>query len=131
MPWAWSCSSSAPPPPSQAMRVIKPLRLSLVQRVLTVRREHHLGVGILVFFPFEAPEHPLFEVSMWRHLGKVLDQDTLLDEGLPKPRGEVLVLGKAFSPGGEPRPVFAPRLAAGPVDKTVYVVGRRRWAFGG
>src|SRR5262245_60379695 len=113
------------------MRVIKPLRLSVFQRVVTLRRAHHLSVGISVFFPFEAPEIALMEVAMWQQAMKVLGKDAALDEGNPKPRGEVLVLGKAFSPGGQPRPVFAPRVQVGSVDKTVMAVGRRRWSLTG
>src|SRR5689334_6561772 len=113
------------------MRVIKPFRLSVFQRVLTVRRTHHLSLGLSVLFPFEAPEIALMEVAMWQHAMKYLGKDGALDEGMPKPRGEVLVLGNAYSPGGEPRPVFAPRLQVASVDKTVFATGRRRWAFGG
>ncbi|WP_437871002.1 DUF2169 domain-containing protein [Sorangium sp. So ce363] len=117
------------------MRVIKPLRLSVLQRVLTVRRNHHLSIGLLVFFPLDAPEIPLPEVSMWQRVMPALGKDGLLDEGMPKPRGEVLVFGKAFSPGGEPRPAFAAGLQVGPVDKplvdkSVAVVGKRRWHLG-
>ncbi|WP_437592524.1 DUF2169 domain-containing protein [Sorangium sp. So ce1000] len=117
------------------MRVIKPLRLSVLQRVLTVRRNHHLSIGLLVFFPLDAPEVPLPEGSMWQRVMPALGKDGLLDEGMPKPRGEVLVFGKAFSPGGEPRPAFAAGLEVGPVDeplvdKSIAVVGKRRWHHG-
>ncbi|WP_437281263.1 DUF2169 domain-containing protein [Sorangium sp. So ce375] len=117
------------------MRVIKPLRLSVLQRVLTVRRSHHLSIGLLVFFPLDAPEVPLPEVSLWQRVTPALGKDGLLDEGMPKPRGEVLVFGKAFSPEGEPRPAFAAGLQVGPVDeplvdKSVAVVGKRRWHLG-
>src|SRR5262249_51799236 len=42
-------------------------------------------------------------------------------------RGEVLLTGYAFPPGGKPAPVTAARLAVGPVDKTIWVVGDRFW----
>ncbi|WP_437758611.1 DUF2169 domain-containing protein [Sorangium sp. So ce1389] len=117
------------------MRVIKPLRLSVLQRVLTIRRTHHLSVGLVMFFPLDAPEVPLPEVSMWQRVMPALGKDALLDEGMPKPRGEVLVFGKAYSPGGEPRPAFAAGVTVGPadkplVDKSVAVVGKRRWHHG-
>ncbi len=63
------------------MRVIKPLRLSLNQRVLTVRRAHHLSVGLLVYFPFEAPGVALPEVSLWRNIAPIVGKDAILDEG--------------------------------------------------
>ncbi len=54
---------------------------------------------------------------MWQRVMPALGKDGLLDEGMPKPRGEILVFGKAFSPGGEPRPAFAAGLEVGPVDR--------------
>lgn len=117
-------------------RVIKPLRLSLNQRVVTVRRAHHLSVGMLMYFPFEAPEVALPEVGMWQQVATTLGKDAIFDEGLPKPRGEVLVFGRAFAPGGEPKPTFSARLRvdrgdASLVDKSIYVVGKRRWQLTG
>ncbi|HZF50028.1 MAG TPA: DUF2169 domain-containing protein [Polyangiaceae bacterium] len=113
------------------MRLIKPLRLSIVQRMLTVRRDSRLCVGLLVYFPFEAPDHALPEIAMWQRVVKEVGKDAALDEGLAKPRGEILVHGKAFAPGGQPKPVVQARLEAGPIDKSLYVVGRRRWTFRG
>ena len=117
-------------------RVIKPLRISLNQRVVTVRREHHLSVGMLMYFPLEAPEVPLPEPGMWQQVGKTLGKDAIFDEGLPKPRGEVLVFGRAYAPGGQPQRGFAARLRvdrgeAALVDKSVYAVGKRRWQVNG
>ncbi|MCC6555916.1 MAG: DUF2169 domain-containing protein [Polyangiaceae bacterium] len=112
------------------MRVIKPFRLSILQRVLTVRRTHHLGIGALVLFPFDAPEVALPEITMWQKVAPALGKDAILDEGMPKPRGEVLAFGSAFAPGKQARPAFSARIQVASIDKTLYVVGRRRWKSG-
>lgn len=112
------------------MRVIKPQRISVLQRVFELRRERFLALGLCAYVPLDAPELPLPEVSMWQEIPRQLGKDTALDEGLPKPRGEVLVFGKAFSAGGVPRPAFRARVHVGPIDKAVYVVGKRRWENG-
>ncbi|MDI1445990.1 DUF2169 domain-containing protein [Polyangium sp. 6x1] len=122
------------------MRVVKPQRLSVFQRVFTLRGEHHLSVGICAYFPLEAPEVPLPEDAMWQRvtpeLGKgAAGAEPILDEGMPKPRGEILVYGTAFAPGGKASPAFAARLKLGPaekpiLDKTVYAVGKRVWKNG-
>jgi uncharacterized protein YjbI with pentapeptide repeats len=112
------------------MRVVKPQRLSILQRSFEVRQQRLLSVAVLAFVPFEAPELPLPEVSLWQLLPRQMGKDVALDEGLPKPRGEILVFGKAFAPGGKPRPAFSVRAGVGPVDKTIYVVGKRRWVLG-
>jgi hypothetical protein len=107
------------------MRLIKPLRLSIVQRMLTVRRDSRLCVGLLVYFPFEAPDHALPEIAMWQRVVKEVGKDAALDEGLAKPRGEILVHGKAFAPGGQPKPVVQARLEAG------RSINRSTWSGGG
>jgi len=117
-------------------RVIKPLRLSLNQRVVTVRRAHHLSVGMLMYFPLDAPDVALPEVGMWQQVAVTLGKDAIFDEGLPKPRSEVLVFGRAYAPGGKPSPSFAARLrvergGGSLVDKSIYVVGKRRWQLTG
>jgi len=78
------------------MRVIKPLRLSLLQRVLTVRRAHHLSVGIFVYFPFEAPEAPLFEVAMWKQIAATLRQDAAKVKGERDSMPELFLLAESL-----------------------------------
>ncbi|KYF90705.1 hypothetical protein BE20_16880 [Sorangium cellulosum] len=112
------------------MRVIKPQRVSILQRVFELKQERFLALGLTAYVPLDAPELPLPEIAMWQEVAKQLGKDAALDEGLPKPRGEVLVFGKAFSAGGQPRPAFRARVQVGPIDKVVYVVGKRRWERG-
>lgn len=117
------------------MRIIKPQRLSIQQRVFEIRRERYLAIGVSAYVPFEAPDLPLPEISMWQELPRQMGANVALDEALPKPRGELLVHGKAFAPGGAPQPAFRARVTLGPsdkavIDKTIYVVGKRRWVRG-
>ncbi len=113
------------------MRVIKPQRLSVLQRVFEVQGERRLCLVVAAYLPFEAPEVPLPEASMWQVVPKQLGRDAALDEVLPKPRGEVLMFGTAYAPGGVPRPAFQVRVQVGAIDKVAYVVGQRRWSLGG
>lgn len=113
------------------MRVIKPLRLSVLQRVLTMSGQHQLAVGLLAYFPFAAPEVVLPESSLWKQATKSLGKDCVFDEAVPKTRAEFLVFGKAYCPGGVARPAFAARCQVGPVDKSLYVAGNRRWKASG
>jgi hypothetical protein len=53
-----------------------------------------------------------------------------LDEVIPKPRGEALLLGSAHAPGGKPVTAMCVRLAVGQVDKRLRVVGERGWRQG-
>lgn len=113
------------------MRLIKPLRLSITQRVITYRRKHRLCVGVLTYFPLSAPEVLLPEMQLWQQTAEHLGT-SLLDECRPKPRGEVLVYGSAYAPGGEPTSAFPVTLSAlrgeeELLERRLAVVGDRRW----
>src|SRR5262249_2341886 len=101
------------------MRAIKPQRISVLERAFEVRHEPLPAIGLTAYVPFEAPELLLPEISMWKELAAQAGKDVAIDEGLPKPRGEVLLFGKAFAPGAAPRPAFQVRIAVGSVQKTV------------
>jgi len=109
------------------MKVIKPLNQSLLYKVFEEARKYYLSVAILSFFPFETAYGLLSEVDLWKYAGSELDKDAMLDMCMPKPKGEVLVVGKCFAPKGEPVSVSEVRLRIGPIDKTLYVFGDRFW----
>ena len=114
------------------MKVIKPQRLGLLQRVVQHRRRCTLVVSVLVYVPLDSPRTPLMEMSLWKDLAEVLPGG-VLDEGNPKPRGEVLVSGSAYAPGDERVQAVMVRLAveragAALVDKKLAAIGDRWWA---
>jgi uncharacterized protein YjbI with pentapeptide repeats len=51
----------------------------------------------------------------------------MLDMCMPKPKGEVLVVGKCLAPGGKPVPAYEVHLKIGSIDKTLHVFGDRFW----
>jgi len=112
------------------VRIIKPQRISVLQRAFEVRGDKLLALGLTAYVPFSAPELALPEISMWQELPKQAGKDVIVDEGLPKPRGEVLCFGKVFAPGGKARAVVQPRVRVGSVDKSLYAIGERRWVRG-
>jgi uncharacterized protein YjbI with pentapeptide repeats len=110
------------------MKVIKPLNQSLLYKVFEEARKYYLSVAILSFFPFEPSSGLLSEVDLWKYAGSELDKNAMLDMCMPKPKGEVLVVGKCFAPKGEPVSASEARLCIGPIDKTLYVFGDRFWS---
>jgi uncharacterized protein YjbI with pentapeptide repeats len=110
------------------MKVIKPLNQSLLYKVFEEEKKCYLSVTILSFFPFEGSSGLLSEIDLWKYAGTELGKDAMLDMCMPKPRGEVLVVGKCFAPGSEPVPASEVRLRFGPIDKTLYVFGDRFWS---
>lgn len=108
------------------MKVLKPQRLGLLQRVVEHERRCSLVLSALVYVPLRSPRRLLTEASLWLELaGEV--EGGVVDEGLPKPCGEVLVSGRAFAPGGTPAPAVMVRLQLGSIDKKLAVLGDRFW----
>ncbi|MFO0587752.1 MAG: DUF2169 domain-containing protein [Polyangiaceae bacterium] len=108
------------------MKVIKPLRLGVLYRVLEHRRRLHLSVAIVAFFPFQSPTALLHEQGLWPFLAEQLGA-AALDAGMPKARREILVTGSAFPPNKAPAPACRVRVQLGPIDKSLLVFGDRHW----
>lgn len=116
------------------MKVIKPQRLSLLQRIVTHERRHTLVVSVLVYVPLDSPRNLLTEQNLWNDVGDQIPGG-IVDEGLPKPCSEVLVSGFAFAPGGVPAAAVDVRVAMSRdgeslVDKRLAVWGNRYWEGG-
>ncbi len=109
-------------------RILKPLRLSTLHRVLTLNGKPYLVVVTLAAVPFDLGARIIPEAALWKLVGDALGA-TPLDECLPKSRAEVLVSGFCFPPGGSHTASYC-RMRAGDLDKTVAVVGERFWNDG-
>ncbi|MCD0502837.1 DUF2169 family type VI secretion system accessory protein, partial [Bordetella petrii] len=112
------------------MKIIKPLRLSLMSRPYRLRRRQRLGLGVFALASL-APQ-PLLqpEADMWQLLGDVLDNDGILDLGIPKPCAEFLVSGCAY-PAASQRPgTCAVQVRVGDLRKSLMVFGDRYWLDG-
>ncbi|MBZ5710476.1 DUF2169 family type VI secretion system accessory protein [Nannocystis pusilla] len=111
------------------MRVVKPGKLGVLTRCYEHERRYYMGVSVLAFIPIglAAPAPILLsEVDMWKFAAKQLGGGSL-DVGIPKRRGEFLVIGKAYAPGGAARPRFSASAQVGASKKTVEVFGDRSW----
>lgn len=112
------------------MKVVKPMKLGALTRVFELKRQAYFVATVFVFFPLDDADSLLPEINLWKLMPKELGQDGILDEGMRKPRGEVLVDGSGYAPGGKPREAFSVRVKLGTVDKSIFVVGDRVWKQG-
>jgi len=110
------------------MKIIKPQKLGLLTRPFERQGTFFLVVTPLVFFDLGPAPSVLTEVDMWKALAPELG-DQVLDQAMPKARGEVFVWGRVY-PAQPPRPTAVARLTLGSVDKTVYAIGDRTWRRG-
>jgi len=108
------------------MKTIKPLNQSLLYKTYEANKKFYLCTVILSYFSFDSPSL-LSEPDLWKFAGAELGKNAMLDMCMPKPKGEVLVVGKCFSPEGKPAPAYEVNLQMGPIDKTLYVFGDRFW----
>jgi len=109
------------------MKAIRPLCQGLLYKTFEANRSFYLCTAIIGFFSFESSSTLLSEPDLWRFASSELGKDAMLDMCMPKPKGEVLVIGKCFAPEGKPVPAYEVRLQIGPIDKTFYVFGDRFW----
>lgn len=111
------------------MRILKPLTLAALPRAFDFRGERQLQVAMLGFFTLgAAPTGRLLpEQAGWEALLPALPAGEPIDELLPKPRAEVLVLGEACTPDATSQTEQRVRLRIGNIDKSVQVFGDRQW----
>jgi uncharacterized protein YjbI with pentapeptide repeats len=111
------------------MKLVKPTALSFTCRPLLLLGRQRLTVTSLVGFSLAdgAAGAPRLvpEIALWPAIAEVTGG--LVDEGLPKPRGEVLVYGSCHTPNGKPLPVSYVRVQLGAVDKKLAIIGDRYW----
>ncbi|MCJ8501785.1 DUF2169 family type VI secretion system accessory protein [Desulfatitalea alkaliphila] len=111
------------------MKVVKPLKLGILHRSFEYRSRCFWAPTVLAFFDFEDGQAPKLstEIDMWTFCADELGKAAVVDEGMPKERGEVLVHGAFHAPGGQPVPAGRVRLRLGGIDKTLFVFGDRHW----
>ncbi|MBI4952628.1 MAG: DUF2169 domain-containing protein [Myxococcales bacterium] len=109
------------------MKVVKPVKVAILSRVVELLRKPQLHVAAMLGFPLRTPRKLIDEVSLWPAALRELGEGGVLDEGIAKARGEVLVAGSFFAPGGAPLPASYVRARVGRVDKRLSVIGDRVW----
>lgn len=112
------------------MKIFKERRHALFNRPVEIAGKHYLSIGVMLYFDLTAPDELRTEQELWKELVALLGPEMQLDQGWPKPHGEVLCAGHACAPGGKPTPAARVRLRCGPVDKTLNVFGDRFWVRG-
>lgn len=110
------------------MTIVKPMRLGVLTRAQQEPPTVYFFVTALGYFDLLAPQDFDLETKMWPMVAGALG-GTPLDVGMPKPRGEVLVVGEAASPGGRPVTQMAVEFAVGGLRKRLTVLGDRHWEW--
>jgi len=112
------------------MKLIKPLKQGVLYRTFENNNKFYFVVTVFNFFPFAPAGQVHSEIDMWKFVPQELGKEATLDLGMPKPRGEVLIYGKFFSPNGRPVQGGKVGIKLAGIDKTLYVFGDRYWKRG-
>lgn len=107
------------------MKTIQPIQLSVLTKNYAFEKNNHLAITSMLGFPLSGGR-PLLEQDLWTKLGEALG-DSILDMGMPKPNGEVIVFGSYHAPNGNPVTAGRTVLQCGAVNKELAVVGERYW----
>ncbi len=109
------------------MKVIKENEHGILLNYFGLNNRFYLAITIMTYFDFKDPDNPLKEQEMWPFVQGELGKDAILDMAMPKPKGEVLVWGRCFTPDGKARGASRVVLQTGTVEKTLDVFGNRYW----
>jgi len=112
------------------MKVAKPVKTPILTRIVEWKRRPQLHVAAMLGFPLGAPRALIDEVSLWPAVMSALGETGVLDEGIRKARGELLVSGCFHAPGGEPIGASYVGVRCAGIDKRLSVVGDRHWKDG-
>jgi hypothetical protein len=103
------------------------MKLGILTRTFELDRKHYFVPTVLALCDF-GPDRCLYpEPELWQLSASELGKDGVLDECMPKQRGEWLVHGRCFTAGRVPRPAASARVKIGTIEKTLYVIGNRVW----
>src|SRR4051812_36298890 len=109
------------------MKIVKPAKIPVLSRVVEIAGRLQFHVTAVIAFPLEAPRALLDELTFWKTSAAALGERGVFDEGFAKVRGELLVSGSFFAPGGTPLPASYVRASVGSIDKRLAIVGDRVW----
>jgi len=111
------------------MKIIKPLRLSVLNRPFRLQGQNHLGVSVLALLDMSAQPKLRPEVELWQLAASELQTSGgVLDMAMPKARAEFLATGFAYSHHHQDKTACAVRIEIGELSKTLAVTGDRYWA---
>jgi len=109
------------------MKIFKKNDHSLLIKTFGIKNTLYMVCTVLSFFDLNNPDEPLSEQELWKTIPDQLGQAGILDMGMPKPRGEVVVMGSCVAPRGTRRVASEVSVHVGALKKTLNIFGDRFW----
>ncbi|CAI0828798.1 Type III effector pipB2 [Serratia entomophila] len=110
------------------MKVVKPLRLSVLHRPFHWQGQNHLGVSVLALADMGASPRLRPEPELWQLASETLTTSGgILDLAIPKACAEFLATGHAYTHHQDDKTACAVKIQLDTLEKTLVVFGDRHW----
>ncbi|MFH6995481.1 DUF2169 domain-containing protein [Flavobacterium sp. FlaQc-48] len=109
------------------MRVVKPFRLSLLNRTFRFETEDILGVALLGMISMEPQSKLRAETDLWKLVQNELNGNGVLDLGIPKSLAEFLVSGYVYTNHQAEKTACMAQIKIEQIQKNIVAFGDRFW----
>lgn len=111
------------------MKIIKPLRLSVLHRPFRFQGKNHLGVSVIALLDMGPTPQLRPEVELWQLAAAELQASGgVIDLAMPKARAEFLATGHAYTHHQTDKTACAVRIDVDRLSKRLTVYGDRVWS---
>ncbi|WP_017893989.1 DUF2169 domain-containing protein [Serratia sp. S4] len=111
------------------MKIIKPLRLSVLNRPFRQQGKNYLGVSVMALLDMGTTPQLRPEVELWQLAAEELQTSGgVIDVAIPKARAEFLATGNAYTRHQKEKNSCAVRIDVGSLSKTLVAFGDRFWS---
>ena len=112
------------------MKIIKPLRSSLLNRPFRFKGRDYLGISVLGLATLEPQPRLKGEQELWQLVEKELNSQGILDLCIPKILPEFLVSGYVYTHHQEEKSACMAQVRVEKLQKNIVAFGDRSWAYG-
>ena len=112
------------------MKTYKPKTYGFSIKSFGLQNRTYLATTILVFFDLTDNDSILTEQELWTAIPPQLGEIPL-DQGFPKPNGEMVITGSCFASKGQRVAASEVPVRIGNLQKRLLVFGNRHWRTGG
>ncbi|MBD2810174.1 DUF2169 domain-containing protein [Xenorhabdus sp. Vera] len=110
------------------MKIIKPLRLSMLHRPYRWLQKNYLGVSIMTLSDMSSSPRLRPEQELWQLVETELKAcDSVIDLAMPKSYAEFLATGYAYTHHQADKTTCSARIQIDQLDKTLIAFGDRHW----
>lgn len=113
------------------MKVFKQKEHGLLVKTYAVANQQYFAPTVMLYFDLTAPDALLTEQELWKEVQDELGDPPVLDLGMPKPYGEVIVTGACYAPRHEELQAAEVSFRVGERNKVLNVFGDRYWTAPG